>query len=185
MFSNAESLLISILQKRLSVKTNLKLAKLWLDRKEYVRLSKVCFLSPPLFKYQGDIYLYSQLIRDLHAATVEGSDDQSQRGTQLLEIYALEIQMYNETRNFKKLKVLISLPSYHASNLTRIQEIYNATNDVRSAIPHPRIMGVIKECGGKMWMGERNYISSLQYIVLLTIRRSMESSKRRFLRILP
>lgn len=45
--------------------------------------------------------------------------------------------MYNETKNFKKLK-----------------EIYNASNAVRSAIPHPRIMGVIKECGGKMWMGE-------------------------------
>ncbi|KAF8899159.1 PCI domain-containing protein [Infundibulicybe gibba] len=107
---------------RLSVKTNLKLAKLWLDRKEYPRLSR--------------------LIRDLHNATGASSeaDDQSQRGTQLLEIYALEIQMYNETRNFKKLK-----------------EIYNATNDVRSAIPHPRIMGVIKECGGKMWMGERQW----------------------------
>ncbi|KAF7302625.1 PCI domain-containing protein [Mycena chlorophos] len=108
---------------RLSVKTNLKLAKLWLDRKEYVRLSK--------------------LIRDLHGATTEGGEgeeSQSQRGTQLLEIYALEIQMYNETRNHKKLK-----------------EIYNATNAVRSAIPHPRIMGVIKECGGKMWMGERQW----------------------------
>ncbi|TEB38684.1 PCI-domain-containing protein [Coprinellus micaceus] len=105
-----------------SAKTNLKLAKLWLDRKEYGRLSK--------------------LIRDLHAATIASSDadDQSQRGTQLLEIYALEIQMYNETKNFKKLK-----------------EIYNASNAVRSAIPHPRIMGVIKECGGKMWMGERQW----------------------------
>ena len=49
--------------------------------------------------------------------------------------------MYNETRNYKKLK-----------------EIYNASNNVRSAIPHPRIMGVIKECGGKMWMGERELI---------------------------
>ncbi|KAF8347026.1 PCI domain-containing protein [Amanita rubescens] len=107
---------------RLSLKTNLKLAKLWLDRKEFTRLSK--------------------LIRDLHhAANLNvGDDDQSQRGTQLLEIYALEIQMYNETKNFKKLK-----------------EIYNATNNVRSAIPHPRIMGVIKECGGKMWMGERQW----------------------------
>ncbi|KAJ3762188.1 hypothetical protein EV360DRAFT_36211 [Lentinula raphanica] len=107
---------------RLSAKTNLKLAKLWLDRKEYTRLSK--------------------LIRDLHLATksLGDGDDQSQRGTQLLEIYALEIQMYNETRNFKKLK-----------------EIYNASNNVRSAIPHPRIMGVIKECGGKMWMGERQW----------------------------
>jgi COP9 signalosome complex subunit 2 len=105
---------------RLSAKTNLKLAKLWLDRKEYSRLSK--------------------LIRDLHAATGSDGDEQSQQGTQLLEIYALEIQMYNETRNVKKLK-----------------EIYNATNSVRSAIPHPRIMGVIKECGGKMWMGERQW----------------------------
>ncbi|KAF9075030.1 PCI domain-containing protein [Rhodocollybia butyracea] len=107
---------------RLSAKTNLKLAKLWLDRQEYTRLSK--------------------LIRDLHLATglAGDGDEQSQRGTQLLEIYALEIQMYNETRNFKKLK-----------------EIYNATNNVRSAIPHPRIMGVIKECGGKMWMGERQW----------------------------
>ncbi|KAK0198778.1 PCI domain-containing protein [Armillaria mellea] len=113
--------LVDAKNERLSAKTNLKLAKLWLDRKEYNRLSR--------------------LIRDLHIATGSGDgEDQSQRGTQLLEIYALEIQMYNETRNFKKLK-----------------EIYNATNNVRSAIPHPRIMGVIKECGGKMWMGERQW----------------------------
>jgi len=107
---------------RLSVKTNLKLAKLWLDRKEYGRLSK--------------------LIKDLHSSTgtVTDSDEQSQKGTQLLEVYALEIQMHNETRNFTKLK-----------------EIYNASNNVRSAIPHPRIMGIIKECGGKMWMGERHW----------------------------
>ncbi|KIK34594.1 hypothetical protein CY34DRAFT_110219 [Suillus luteus UH-Slu-Lm8-n1] len=32
------------------------------------------------------------------------SEDQSQRGTQLLEIYALEIQMHNKMRNVKKLK---------------------------------------------------------------------------------
>lgn len=36
------------------------------------------------------------------------SEDQSQRGTQLLEIYALEIQMHNEMRNVKKLKVYLS-----------------------------------------------------------------------------
>jgi len=114
--------LVEAKNERLSVKTNLKLAKLWLDRREYGRLSK--------------------LIKELYDATGSGvdGDDQSQRGTQLLEIYALEIQMHNEMRNFKKLK-----------------EIYNASNGVRSAIPHPRIMGVIKECGGKMWMGERQW----------------------------
>ncbi|KAI9511723.1 PCI domain-containing protein [Russula earlei] len=107
---------------RLSAKTNLKLAKLWLDRGEYTRLSK--------------------LIRELYAVTEASAsgEDQSQKGTQLLEIYALEIQMHNEMRNYKKLK-----------------EIYNASNSIRSAIPHPRIMAIIKECGGKMWMGERQW----------------------------
>ena len=46
-----------------------------------------------------------QLIRDLHRSTIADGEDQAQKGTQLLEIYALEIQMYNETKNFKKLKV--------------------------------------------------------------------------------
>ncbi|KIP11710.1 hypothetical protein PHLGIDRAFT_27735 [Phlebiopsis gigantea 11061_1 CR5-6] len=105
---------------RLSAKTNLKLAKLWLDRKEYSRMRR--------------------LLRELHTATNADGEDQAQKGTQLLEIYALEIQMYNEIKDHKKLK-----------------EIYNAANAVRSAIPHPRILGVIKECGGKMWMGERNW----------------------------
>jgi len=34
----------------------------------------------------------------------DGSDDQK-KGTQLLEVYAIEIQMYTETKNNKKLKV--------------------------------------------------------------------------------
>lgn len=90
------------------------------------------------------------------------ADDQSQRGTQLLEIYALEIQMYNETRNFKKLKVEFLPHRFVRIQSHRVlQEIYNASNAVRSAIPHPRIMGVIKECGGKMWMGERMQLHSL------------------------
>jgi COP9 signalosome complex subunit 2 len=36
--------------------------------------------------------------------TAEGEDD-LKKGTQLLEIYALEIQMYTEQKNNKKLKV--------------------------------------------------------------------------------
>jgi COP9 signalosome complex subunit 2 len=88
------------------VKTNLKLAKLWLDRKEYGRLQKVSMSS--VFKSFTFVYLDNvQIIRELHATTraAMDSEDQSQRGTQLLEIYALEIQMHNEMRNVKKLKV--------------------------------------------------------------------------------
>ncbi|ORX58297.1 PCI-domain-containing protein [Hesseltinella vesiculosa] len=106
---------------RLWVKTNLKLAKLWLDRKEYARLNKI--------------------LRQLHASCQkdDGTDDQ-RKGTHLLEILALEIQMHTATKNTKKLK-----------------ELYQQCLNVRSAIPHPRIMGVIRECGGKMHMREKQW----------------------------
>ncbi|CAG8636011.1 11155_t:CDS:10 [Paraglomus occultum] len=106
---------------RLWVKTNLKLAKLWLDRKEYTRLNKI--------------------LRQLHQSCQkdDGTDDQ-RKGTHLLEIFALEIQMYTATKNNKKLKAL-----------------YQQCLHVQSAIPHPRIMGVIRECGGKMHMGEKEW----------------------------
>jgi COP9 signalosome complex subunit 2 len=103
---------------RLWTKTNLKLAKLWLDRKEYSRLSKI--------------------IRLLHDQQQHSTDQQ--KGTLLLEIYALEIQMYTETKNNKKLK-----------------EVYQQCLHVKSAIPHPRIMGLIRECGGKMHMYEQEW----------------------------
>lgn len=71
---------------RLWLKTNIKLAKLWLDRKEYSRLTRN--------------------VRLLHQACQrpDGTDDPS-KGTYLLEVYAIEIQMYSETGNNKKLKV--------------------------------------------------------------------------------
>lgn len=37
------------------------------------------------------------------------------------------------------------------------KEIYEAAMKVHNAIPHPRIMGVIRECGGKMWMMESEW----------------------------
>lgn len=71
---------------RLWLKTNIKLAKLWLDRKEYLRLTRN--------------------VRSLYKACQrsDGSDDPS-KGTYLLEVYAIEIQMYSEMGNNKKLKV--------------------------------------------------------------------------------
>ena len=32
--------------------------------------------------------------------------------------------------------------------------LYNKSLRIRSAVPHPRIMGIIRECGGKMHMSE-------------------------------
>lgn len=106
---------------RLWFKTNTKLGKLYFDREDWPRLQKI--------------------LKQLHAScqTDDGEDDMK-KGTQLLEIYALEIQMYTAQKNNKKLKAL-----------------YEQSLHIKSAIPHPLIMGVIRECGGKMHLREGEY----------------------------
>uniref|UniRef100_A0A0A0KZ23 COP9 signalosome complex subunit 2 n=1 Tax=Cucumis sativus TaxID=3659 RepID=A0A0A0KZ23_CUCSA len=70
---------------RLWFKTNLKLCKIWFDIGEYGRMIKI--------------------LKELHKSCQreDGTDDQK-KGSQLLEVYAIEIQMYTETKNNKKLK---------------------------------------------------------------------------------
>ncbi|KAK0737441.1 PCI domain-containing protein [Apiosordaria backusii] len=106
---------------RLWLKTNIKLAKLLLDRKDY--------------------HAMARKIKELHKTCQkeDGTDDPS-KGTYSLEIYALEIQMYSEMRNNNQLKIL-----------------YNKALKVKSAVPHPKIQGIIRECGGKMHMSEENW----------------------------
>ncbi|KAF3768549.1 hypothetical protein M406DRAFT_98660 [Cryphonectria parasitica EP155] len=106
---------------RLWLKTNIKLAKLLLDRHDYLSVNKK--------------------LKELYKACRrgDGSEDTS-KGTYLLDIYALEIQMHAETRNNKRLKAL-----------------YQRALCIRSAVPHPKIMGIIRECGGKMHMSEENW----------------------------
>lgn len=104
---------------RLWFKTNLKLCGLWFRMKEYARAIRI--------------------LKELHkSCQTEGGGDDLKKGTQLLEIYALEIQIYTEQKNTKKLK-----------------ELYTQALAIKSAIPHPRIMAIIRECGGKMHMHER------------------------------
>lgn len=38
-----------------------------------------------------------------------------------------------------------------------MQQLYLKALSIKSAIPHPRIMGIIHECGGKMHMAERQW----------------------------
>lgn len=109
---------------RLWFKTNLKLCKLWFNRGEYGRMSKT--------------------LKELHrSCRKEDGTDDHKKGTQLLEVYAIEIQMYTETKNNKKLK-----------------QLYNKALAVKSAISHPSIMGIIRECGGKMHTVERQWVEA-------------------------
>ncbi|KAG2288715.1 hypothetical protein Bca4012_030370 [Brassica carinata] len=106
---------------RLWFKTNLKLCNIWFDIGEYRRMTKI--------------------LKELHKSCQkeDGTDDQK-KGSQLLEVYAIEIQIYTETKDNKKLK-----------------QLYQKALAIKSAIPHPRIMGIIRECGGKMHMAERQW----------------------------
>jgi len=106
---------------RVWFRTNLKLGKLLFDAQEHTKLAKI--------------------LKDLHRSCQnEKGEDDPKKGSQLVDIYALEIQMHIETKNNKKLK-----------------ELYHRALDIKSAIPHPRIMGIIRECGGKMNMREKEW----------------------------
>eukprot|EP00042_Codosiga_hollandica_P049293 m.570068 g.570068 ORF g.570068 m.570068 type:complete len:443 (-) comp57848_c0_seq4:160-1488(-) len=112
---------------RLWFKTTLKLGKMHLDREEFTKLLRI--------------------IKHLYASCqgTEESDEVQRTGTQLLEVYALEIQMYTIQKNAKKLKAL-----------------YERSLQVKSAIPHPFIMGIIRECGGKMHLREEQWGKAYQ-----------------------
>merc|ERR1712190_63766 len=80
-------------------------------------------------------------IRSLHKTCQkpDGTDDIS-KGSQLLEVYALEIQMCTLTKNSLRMK-----------------EIYPRTINLTSAIADPRNIAVIRESGGKMYMSEKKW----------------------------
>eukprot|EP00210_Caulerpa_lentillifera_P003871 g3698.t1 len=106
---------------RLWFKTNLKLCSLHFSKRDFNALANI--------------------IKELKkSCTNEDGSSDVKKGTQLLEVYAVEIQMYTEQKNNKKLK-----------------ELYHDALQVKSAIPHPRIMGIIRECGGKMHMADEKW----------------------------
>merc|ERR1711972_131833 len=106
---------------RLWFSTSVKLAKLYLELPDVQKLQR--------------------LVRTLHKTCQkpDGSDDIS-KGSHLLEVYALEIQMCTLTKNSLRMK-----------------EIYPKTINLTSAISDPRNIAVIRESGGKMYMSEKKW----------------------------
>ncbi|CAH2256731.1 jg10962 [Pararge aegeria aegeria] len=115
---------------RLWFKTNTKLGKLYYDRGDFNKLAKIL----------KQLHQSCQLPKTCGLEETDEGEDDLKKGTQLLEIYALEIQMYTAQKNNKKLKLL-----------------YEQSLHIKSAIPHPLIMGVIRECGGKMHLREGEF----------------------------
>jgi len=106
---------------RLWFKTNIKLGRLYLELKQFDELEII--------------------LKELRTSCRdESGEDDQKKGTQLMEIYALEIQMYTELKNTKAMNAL-----------------YEQSLNIRSAIPHPLILGTIRECGGKMHLRQGEF----------------------------
>ena len=106
--------------------------RLWFST--YVKYGKAYLRSK-------DYNQVGRIVRELHRSCQlpDGSDDPA-KGTYLLEAYALEIQMCTATKNS-----------------TRMKLIYPKTKDLSAAVQDPRITGVIREEGGKMYMSEQRW----------------------------
>lgn len=109
---------------RLWFNTNVKLAKLYLEDKKVADVERI--------------------VKDLRRTclTSEGEDDPD-KGSLLLEVYCLEIQLCALT-----------------GDADRMRTIYPRTLNLNAAVSDPRIMGIIREEGGKMQMTEGNWMEA-------------------------
>uniref|UniRef100_A0AAV1VNE5 PCI domain-containing protein n=1 Tax=Peronospora matthiolae TaxID=2874970 RepID=A0AAV1VNE5_9STRA len=89
----------------------------------------------------GDFSRLSKIIKELlMSCSDEDAEDCVRKNSQLLEVYALQIQMYTAQKDNKKLV-----------------SIYEKALRTKSGVAHPKIIGVIHECGGKMYMMQREW----------------------------
>jgi COP9 signalosome complex subunit 2 len=73
----------------------------------------------------------------------DGSEDPNKLGS-LIEAYALDMQLCNLTKNSRRMKFL-----------------YKRTEVINADVSDPRVLGVIKECGSKMYMSEKAWGKAL------------------------
>ncbi|CAK4629653.1 unnamed protein product [Aphanomyces euteiches] len=114
---------------RLWFKTNLKLGNLLFDQMELGTARHMQLLR-----------IVKELLASCESAAAddlgeEGASSATKKDSQLLEVYALQIQLYTVEKDNKKLV-----------------ELYEKALCVKPGVAHPRIVGVIRECGGKMHM---------------------------------
>ncbi|KAL0482687.1 COP9 signalosome complex subunit 2 [Acrasis kona] len=107
--------------------------RLWFKVK--YKLAELCYETRQFSRLE-------RLIKELQSTTkIAGKNEEDpSKATQRLEILSIQIQMYTAQKNNKKLK-----------------ELYHDSVKIKSAIAHPRIMGIIRECGGKLHTREKDF----------------------------
>lgn len=122
---------------RLAFKTRTKLARLYLRAGDWKRL------RPLLQQLQDSCGADAAGNGGAGAGTPAAESDKS-KATALLEVYALQMEMWSALADTK-----------------RVGELYRRAMAIsRTAVPHPSVTGVIRECGGKMYMRERSWESA-------------------------
>lgn len=116
---------------RLWFKTNLKYGQLLFENRQTAKLQNVI----------RDLLQSSNHLTS--SSTSMSTTGNSASSTNLMEIYALQIQLYSSLKDHKKLR-----------------EIYTKAIQVRGGIPHPRTIALIQELGGKMHMSSKEYESA-------------------------
>jgi len=89
----------------------------------------------------------TQQLQNVIQDLLKSSDDdgshgasESARSTNLMEIYALQIQLYSRLKDNKQLR-----------------RIFHTAMHVQGGVPHPRTIALIQELGGKMHMASREF----------------------------
>ncbi|KAL9186533.1 hypothetical protein ACHAXT_005771 [Thalassiosira profunda] len=132
---------------RLWFKTNLKYGQLLYEMNETAKLQLVI---RDLLRSSGqptDILEGNAGGSNVDAMLAEGggSAASASGGTHVMEIAALQIQLYSRMKDAKRLRAA-----------------YRRAMAVRGGIPHPRTLALIQELGGKMHMYQRNFDEASQ-----------------------
>lgn len=92
--------------------------------------------------------LLEQVIKELKAQCRDQQNPNlfdTNKGNLVLEVLALEIQMCIERKESRRMK-----------------QTFQLTEQFTTVIEDPRVVGVIKECGGKMYMSEKKWDEALK-----------------------
>jgi COP9 signalosome complex subunit 2 len=117
---------------RVWFKTNIKYGQLMYEMNETAKLQRI-LKDLQSMKTDGD------------GDNVMGASSSSSTSTQLMEIYALQIQLYSRQKDLKKLR-----------------QVFEKAMSIRGSIPHPRTIALIQELGGKMHMAAREFEAASQ-----------------------
>mmetsp|Transcript_28059 Transcript_28059/g.58994 ORF Transcript_28059/g.58994 Transcript_28059/m.58994 type:complete len:559 (-) Transcript_28059:1472-3148(-) len=126
---------------RLWFKTNLKYGQLLYEMNETAKLQIVI---RDLLQSSGQSVDFLEGSGNGSGIETMGSSGNS-GGTHVMEIAALQIQLYSRLKDTKKLR-----------------QVFQRAMSVRGGIPHPRTLALIQELGGKMHMSQRNFVEASQ-----------------------